>query len=324
MNILIHFVYFKIIYHVNDKIIGKLYEFWRNCLDISYINYNEEIKDVWRIYAKRVPKGREVHYWNFQRKIIVNYYSNSYDLTEHNAFLRECITKISLYLGMLWIHASAFRIKDKVIFVLGEKNAGKTTWLLNAIMNLGATFIGNDQLPLFICEDKLSTMGWRPDIKIRPDSLRILGINEKRLLHADRYYLQLNDAIEIEIEGLSARNGYSIEKIDFQNRKISTCFMKVININSIIYIGKIKERNDISLLWDKIFEDDKENLLPCYLCDWLENMNYWLERIGNVHITKSARDSELKTYNYLKKMPIFILDNRMSINEINEFLIYNM
>lgn len=79
--------------------------------------------------------------------------------------MRECITKIALYSGILWVHASAFRIREKVVLVLGEKNAGKTTWVLNAVINLNAEFIGNDQLPLFLCEGKLSTVGWRPDVK---------------------------------------------------------------------------------------------------------------------------------------------------------------
>lgn len=63
--------------------------------------------------CKKVPEGDENHFWDFEEKIIVNYYSCPHDLTEHNAFLRECITKIALYSGILWVHASAFRIREK-------------------------------------------------------------------------------------------------------------------------------------------------------------------------------------------------------------------
>lgn len=85
--------------------------------------------------------------------------------------------------------------------------------MLNAVINLNAEFIGNDQLPLFLCEGKLSTVGWRPDVKIRSSSLEVLGINDKGIVQADRHYLQLNGALEVDIEGLSAKNGYSIEKL---------------------------------------------------------------------------------------------------------------
>lgn len=324
MNLLIHFIEFDIIFCIEDNIVEKVYEFWKNCLDICYIDFNIEVKDAWTIYAKKVPEGDENHFWDFEEKIIVNYYSCPHDLTEHNAFLRECITKIALYSGILWVHASAFRIREKVVLVLGEKNAGKTTWVLNAVINLNAEFIGNDQLPLFLCEGKLSTVGWRPDVKIRSSSLEVLGINDKGMVQADRHYLQLNGALEVDIEGLSAKNGYSIEKIDCWNSKIHTCFMETVNVDNIIYIGKIREGNNISYFWKKVFEDDRENLLPHYLCDWCENMNYWTERIGNIRIASNARKNEMKIYNHLKKIPVKILDSRMSIEGINKFLIYDM
>lgn len=72
----------------------------------------------------------------------------------------------------------------------------------------------------------MSTVGWRPDVKIRSSSLEVLGINDKGIVQADRHYLQLNGALEVDIEGLSAKNGYSIEKIDCWNSKIHTCLWR--------------------------------------------------------------------------------------------------
>ena len=60
------------------------------------------------------------------------------------------------------------------------------------------------------------------------------------------------------------------------------------------------------------------------MCDWCENMNYWTERIGNIRIASNARKNEMKIYNHLKKIPVKILDSRMSIEGINKFLIYDM
>ena len=324
VNLLIRFLDINIIFCVENNIIYEVYKFWKNCLDINYMDSDVEVKDAWRIYAKKVSEEDETHFWNFEEKIIVNYYSYPYDLTEHNAFLRECITKIALYLGVLWVHASAFRIREKVVLVLGEKNSGKTTWVLNAIVNLNAEFIGNDQLPLFLDKGRLSTIGWRPDVKIRPSSIELLGIRHKELVWADRYYLQLNDALEIELEGLSAKNGYRVKKINCENVNVHTLFMKPINIDHIIYIGRKVMNNDILYFWEKMFENDRENLMPHYLCDWCENMNYWTKRIGNIQIKSTTRKYESEIYDHLKRIPIIALDSRMSIEKMTNYLKYEI
>lgn len=323
MNIVIDFIDINIILNVEDDIGKRVFEFWKNCLDIHYLGANEEVKDAWRIYAKRVDAAKEFHSWDFEKKEIINHFSYPYDLTEINAYIRECITKIALYLGNIWVHGSCFRIGNQTVLILGEKNAGKTTWVLNAITNLNAAFIGNDQLPLFFSNGKLCTAGWRPDIKIRPDTLKVLGLEEKEYIQADRYYIQLNNAIDVDIDGLSEKNGYIIKQIDYWGNRIQTCFHETVSVDRIIYIGKVKENNDNAYLWKKVFDEDRENLLPHYLCDWCENMKYWTKRIGNVPISSSARNSELEIYNQLVNMPVTILDNRMSIDEINKFLLGN-
>ena len=139
----------------------------------------------------------------------------------------------------------------------------------------------------------------------------------------DRYYLQLNNVLEVDIKGLSDKNGYNIEKIDFYNKKIHTCFTEILNIDRIIYIGKIKKENNLSQFWKKVFEEDRENLLPHYLCTWCENMDYWTKRIGNIQIKRKTKKCELNIYSYLKKIPITILNNRLNIKEMNKYLLYD-
>ena len=68
--------------------------------------------------------------------------------------------------GILWLHCSAFKCNEKTYLVIGEKGSGKTTLLINALKNLNAKFIGNDQLPIFIYKNQVCCYSWRPDIKI--------------------------------------------------------------------------------------------------------------------------------------------------------------
>lgn len=68
MNLLIHFIEFDIIFCIEDNIVEKVYEFWKNCLDICYIDFNIEVKMHGQFMQKKFQKEMRIIFGTLKKK----------------------------------------------------------------------------------------------------------------------------------------------------------------------------------------------------------------------------------------------------------------
>ena len=84
--------------------------------------------------------------------------------------LREIATFQSLGRGRLLLHAAAVAAGDRGILFSGQKHAGKTSNLLNALRHADTSYLTNDRAVLD--PDDLSLWGLSTSVAVRADSLR--------------------------------------------------------------------------------------------------------------------------------------------------------
>lgn len=241
------------------------------------------------------------------------YYRGDYNYFSIYSVIREYVVKSSLRKGVVWFHASAFMIRDKVILVVGKKNSGKTTWLLEALLKSNAQFIGNDQIPIFESNGKLYTQRWRPEIKVKNynnsiENSLVFGNKESYNFFDINQYNKItkNDCKKLYL------NFDSVEKL------------KSYEINSIIYLDEMN--CDIQLISDKIqkykmiknIECDIEYLSPIKLENWNEVIPYWNKRINFITFNKIDLS---KKYNMFKECLVnsvnfYSANNRLDKNTI--------
>jgi energy-coupling factor transporter ATP-binding protein EcfA2 len=75
---------------------------------------------------------------------------------------RDLIIKNEESAGTLILHASAVRKDNKTIAILGAKGAGKTTLMLNLLLNHKCQLLTGDKLFLMVDDGKIRVKGW-PD-----------------------------------------------------------------------------------------------------------------------------------------------------------------
>lgn len=69
-------------------------------------------------------------------------------------------------------HASGFELGGKIFLAVGDKGAGKTTLMLDAVLNYGARYLANDVLLLFDLALGTAVAGWPTYIRVKADSRR--------------------------------------------------------------------------------------------------------------------------------------------------------
>lgn len=224
----------------------------------------------------------EEFYYDSNTNIFNCYYRGKYNYFSIYSVIREYIVKSSLTKGVVWFHASAFVIHGKVILVVGKKNSGKTTWLLEALLNSNAKFVGNDQIPVFESNGKLYTQRWRPEIKVK--NYNNLVKNSLVFGNKESYnFFDINQYNNI------TRNDCKKLYIKFDSAEK----LKSYEISSIIYLDETNY--DIQLISDrtqkhkilKNIECDTEYLSPIKLENWNEVIPYWNKRINFIKFNKN-------------------------------------
>ncbi len=85
--------------------------------------------------------------------------------------VRELATAHALRSGMLHVHGAAVTLQGQTIMLTGPKRAGKTSSLLHALHQAGASLIGNDRLFMHFEQGVAVVRGMPTIIKIRSDAL---------------------------------------------------------------------------------------------------------------------------------------------------------
>lgn len=174
------------IWHSNTDLLERLGNYWEGSLDEVALSYTVPAHRGWSVFFECAQDGVEISQTDVLARQVVHLHAAESEFLEAMLLSAELITKLALVGGTIWIHGSAFQLGDKTVLVAGRKGVGKTFWLLAALFKLGARYIGNDQLPLEEYEGIPSTRRWRPDIKIRPTTMKLLDIPLPNVGRLDR------------------------------------------------------------------------------------------------------------------------------------------
>lgn len=318
----LYFLNYKLNIYLDNLLLKRFSEFWKSFLtkDSQF-----DITDEWDIYfISSINTSTQV---NYETRQIYHYHNSVCDLTELNNLIRETIVKLSAMDGVVWIHCSGFIIENKTYLVIGNKGDGKTTMLLNMI-NKGAKFLGNDQLPIFEYNKKICTYLWRPDIKISMDYAVEMGItNKKQTAKEEKVLYLVNNKIPygfIDAKKMSERIRKKITLPDKEMR-ITMPLNKKNQIDYLIFLDKeqiLDEYKENNIL-NKI-KDDQETILAYKLKDMEKYMPYWNKRIKQIRLNKDAyKVNETIIDELTKQTKKIICGNRMKFdyvwNEINQF-----
>lgn len=260
--------------------------------------------------------SKEIYLYDKDSKTLNCQLFDKYNVFSLYGTVREYIVKDSLVKGLAWLHGSAFIINDKVVLVVGNKNAGKTTWLLKALFILNATFVGNDQIPVYKIGEDFFTRRWRPEIKIKSNFIfdEFLSCT---LLFGD---CSIYESFDVDSYNILVKDTFRKRYIPFNCIEQS----KDYKISTVIYLCdeetepcEIKSVNYKS----KIIEDlqkDVEFLTPKKLIEWNEKIPYWNTRINFIEYDKRTLemlDNDFKV-NFVKRIKILKCNNRMSTEDI--------
>lgn len=318
----LYFLNYKLNIYLDNLLLKRFSEFWKSFLtkDSQF-----DITDEWDIYfISSINTSTQV---NYETRQIYHYHNSICDLTELNNLIRETIVKLSAMDGIVWLHCSGFMIENKTYLVIGNKGDGKTTMLLN-MLNKGAKFLGNDQLPIFEYNKKICTYLWRPDIKISMDYAVEMGItNKKQTAEEEKVLYLVNNKIPysfIDAKKMSERIRKKITLPDKEMR-ITMPLNKKNQIDYLIFLDKeqiLDEYKENNIL-NKI-KDDQETILAYKLKDMEEYMPYWNKRIKQIRLNKDAyKVNETIIDELTKQTKKIICGNRMKFdyvwNEINQF-----
>lgn len=293
-----------------DKETGiKVKKFWTGFLEK---NTNIYPKDTWTIYfTKDKVTSTDI---NYDTKTIIHKHNSVCDITEFNNFFREAVVKISTMQGVVWLHCSGFNLNGKTFLVLGKKGYGKTTILMKTLKELGAVFIGNDQLPIFSYENDICTYSWRPDVKVASqyDNSKIFYLVNNNIpydfLNADNMSKRLKKTIEFPKENLN---------INISHEKI----FKIDNILILNSVQNIIVTNDEIL---KYVIDDPEVIIPDKLLDLGKYMPYWNKRITKIKNEENADKISKGLLNALNKQTTkYLVGNRLNFELLKNTLFSN-
>ena len=284
-----------------DKETGKkVKKFWNSFL----IKQDDmEIEQEWDIsFSRDTEESTKIDYDN---KTIIHKHNSICDITEFNNFFRETIVKLSSMSGVVWLHCSAFEFNNKVFLVLGKKGDGKTTVLMNALNSLKATFIGNDQLPLFIHKGEVYTYCWRPDIKVTTrnnDSKTLYLVNNKTP------YSFLDARL------MSKRVGKNIV-FATHNKDIMIDSNKLFKVDNILILNNKQEIRKTKADFLKFVIDDPEVIIPYKLLNLKKYMPYWNKRITTIKLDSNADNTAKKCLKQINKQcNKYLVGNRLNFN----------
>lgn len=109
--------------------------------------------------------------------------------------VRELATLQALHRGDLLVHGSAAVVGGRALLFAGQKQAGKTTMLLNALRQHGVRFLSNDRVFVELGGGGPFARGVPTIVTIRGDSLiHLPGLDRPSAENTHRYYLTMREA----------------------------------------------------------------------------------------------------------------------------------
>ncbi|MEO0127411.1 MAG: hypothetical protein ABIL44_06655 [candidate division WOR-3 bacterium] len=115
-------------------------------------------------------------YWfiNMEKRIIIIFLSKCSDIEKY-AVMRTVRALVKLLLinqGMLLFHAACAVKKGYSICFIGEKHSGKTTTLINALVNCNCSYLSNDEVIIGYYGDRIYSYGLPISIGLRFGTIR--------------------------------------------------------------------------------------------------------------------------------------------------------
>ena len=329
----LHFQFNELGFVVNADydILDKLYQFWYLSLDLVYAIKNE---DDWFISIQPTNNIRSYCEVDYMSRTIIFYNPCPNSIEYINSFLREFITKILLTYGYIWLHASAFCINGCAYLVLGKKGFGKTTHLLNAQNYHNAEIIGNDQVPIKVVNGHVCTFRWRPDVKIAPSTLALVGNKHSsdEFRNCDRFLLMpnINQYAAIDFSLLSKLRHQIICPLLPAAPKYSRdkCFP----ISHVIMLDdtpnlqvEMITPDRAHQLWQSTFREDTENIVPEDLLSWNSRIPFWRERLQNLVASREVEEAAIETLQCLfEKSSIYRVNRRINLFALEYLEIFKL
>lgn len=306
----------------DSDFLTRLYCYWKDCKLVSFVNSFPE-HSFWHVcFSMQKPFLKtkyligETYFYNITK---------SPSMVQINSLIRELITKLSLSAGVIWLHASCVSINGHGVVFLGRKGAGKTTLAMYVAMNGYGLFISNDQVPVFLIDDDIYTIGWRPDLKFTPDTAKLLQyISHETPKECDKYYNHIGGNTDIDLDELSKRSNQRLKL--FNLLSMPFCNMgQPVKIESFIVLSS-QINGSLGLLdygkntiWNKIFLD-KENLLPSFLPNWNNIIPFWNTRVCIDQVSDCSIELENRISQCIRKKNMYVISSRMQEKEIEKFL----
>lgn len=312
------------------ELLEDLRTFWKDMLEnLEISNFPRENDEIWNIHIFQLLINNEKTHTNIIKKEIYFCIPESENILLRTInMLREVLVKISLTQGYNWLHGSSFSIDGKTFVVLGNKGDGKTTWLMRALFNNGAKFIGNDQIPIILRKNGIYVYRWRPDIKVHPSSLNKFTNHEniEDELTNNRYIiLPFQEQYKIiDFNAWSKISNQNIKPYPFN--AFYDLSEKANKVYGIIFLSKSRKGftkiNDHSIKTKLLSEyyNDPEVIFPIQMLNWSNNKSYW-NRIKYLPISKSSIDkSERCMKHFETNIPFYLVNNRLKEETIEQVI----
>lgn len=321
-------IYFKF-YNQTFKVFGEkqllnsIEIFFRRCFD-EIIYSNQQIKTDWTIITNASDKSETI----LDRDCSTIYfnYKKEHEFLELYGLLKETLTKLKLEEGWIWVHASAFEIKNTVFIIVGPKGAGKTTWLLYAAKYMDAKIIGNDQIPIYHDGRNLYTRIWRSDVKSTINTLKVIK-------ECNSFYKETSNVRVMIFPSEDYDRSFDYYGMKELTGQILIPQMEICK-TQFHFVDKIEHKiSKVVFLYDdrSCLSDfsgvinDSEVLLPTKAANWEQNYKYWNKRFTKMHIPEKAIESEKRILDLMQNSrTVRYVYNQRCLEQIKEVIKENI
>lgn len=162
-------------YSIKDDLQKQMYEYMKVTME------PKEVTDYTVVIAKSIPKlslyellnGKKI-YFDKRKKIIYTELGNCSD-TEGIVYIKRLIESLRNRIleskGGIFLHASAISIGNDVCIFIGNKEAGKTTTMLNYLSHGNADYVANNRICLFPKNETIKVIGSPTNIGVHYDTI---------------------------------------------------------------------------------------------------------------------------------------------------------
>ena len=313
-------------WYANFNLLRRLANYWRDSLDEVTLEETPLTSDRWSVFIESTL-NKELSVTDVSAKKLIRIYKGKSEFLEAINLYNELITKLTLKNGVVWVHGSAFLLGDKTILVVGREGAGKTTWLLTALLKFGAHFLGGDMLPLEGDIGDPAVRRWRPDVKIHPYTLELLEMPISSVGQIDRLFWMMTPGSRrtMDLDAYRRIMGKSVEFFHADPSPIAVAGPHPISV--VVFLRpdgpeRIKRvsPNTALMFWKDVASDPK-TIFPDELENWNQTHTYWTKSVVGLRAdVEACRKGVERVQRLCELVPNYHIFHRAKLNNILEFL----